>query len=119
MTRTERDQAICDLYQDGATQEALGEQFSLSKTRVGQILKKANILTRLPERQTNPSAFVGIHMPPNVKTSLVELKKRDGAKSLSSLVTKIIIEELERQRIQIEPEIDRRNVELPFAEAQE
>ncbi|MCR4301825.1 MAG: hypothetical protein NUV51_09465 [Sulfuricaulis sp.] len=100
MANVKRDQAICDLYRDGATQDVIAVEFGLSESRVGQIIKRAGLLP--PKRAaTGRTRFTALHLSNEAKEALRAEAKKDGV-SMSAWVAALVTKELKDRGIDCE-----------------
>ena len=99
--RIERNLTIAKLYTEGVTQDALAQQFKLTKASVGQILAQLGI--KKTDRLTAPSqrtVFTGVHLAQSVKRALRHEAKREAI-SMSAFISAAIIAELTRRNVTI------------------
>ena len=76
MNNTERNAKICNHYVvDGMTYAAIAERFSLTKARIGQILRSHGV--HKSDRHRTKLEMLGVMLPEPVKSALrVEAEKR-------------------------------------------
>ena len=86
-----RNEEICELYKSGLTLEQCAQQFSISRQRVRQIVRKAGIF-----KGPNRDAFLGVDLTPETKASLKDLAAEKQT-SMSKLASQTIEEMLAKE----------------------
>lgn len=74
--KNERNARIETLYVGGMTYADIGAVVGVSKARVAQIVKKMGI--HRPEKTGGKDVFLGVNLPPAVKTALKKEADRRG-----------------------------------------
>lgn len=100
----ERNLEICHKYQnDGITQEALAEEYGITKVRVGQILHASGLdKTDRGKKPGVRSTTIGVMIKPGVKRAVENLAASES-KSLSKWVSDLIEEVLAQKGIDFLP----------------
>ena len=89
--RAERDMQIVERYLKGETSYALATAFHLTRARISQILKKANVSYKDTPRtlRGNRYAYVGSNITKAMKQRLLNESERTG-KSLSRIIEELL-----------------------------
>jgi predicted HicB family RNase H-like nuclease len=93
--KTERNRQICDMYVNGATLQACGDHFKISRERVRQLLRKANVFKR-QRAQSTRDQFLGVGVPQPLKDA-VELEAERQETSVSALVAETLEEAIKHE----------------------
>lgn len=91
----ERDAEIVTLYKAGMSQAAIGRRYSLTRSRVSQIMMAAGVTQHdNPNiKRKNLYAFIGVNVTPETKAELLRIAKKQD-KSMSEFVNELIEAEL-------------------------
>lgn len=103
MHNVKRDAAICQLYKEGATLQALGHAYRLSKARVWQIVKKGGLSSRDRNKADVRDEFLGVNLSEQVKSALRAETERRGV-SMSEFTSELLVDMLRCCGYQLEAE---------------
>lgn len=115
--RKERNEHMVRLYLAGTTQQIIADRFNLTEARVGQILRKMGVTKndRKKPPVSNRTAFVGVHLTPEVKRAVkIAADSEDPKLSVSAFIARTLRAELERRNIPVVDDPPSREQDVPL-----